>query len=140
MEKKLSKSTGNILIRLDGSKNDRHKKRRPIPKERLSILSQYFGIDEGLLVDEKNFTRNINPVSKIDIQMILLNKMIEEGKEDVEPYREKLQKLQGERVKQIRIARLASILNQENPEINRIIDAVLDRVESGNLDKLQQLV
>jgi transcriptional regulator with XRE-family HTH domain len=116
------------------------KKRRPIPQERLIALCEYFEIDEKYLVDEKNYARNINPITKIDIQILLLKKMIEKGEEDIEPYKEKMKKLLKERTKQIRIGRLASILQQENEQIDQIIDAILDQIEAGNLEKLYQLI
>jgi transcriptional regulator with XRE-family HTH domain len=115
------------------------KKRRPIPKERLKALSDYFEIDEKYLIDENNFARNINPITKIDIQMLLVKKIIEKGEEDTEPYKEKMKKLQKERTKQIRIGRLASILHQENEQIDKIIDAVLEQIESGNFEKLTEI-
>lgn len=116
------------------------KKRRPIPQERLKALSNYFEVEEIYLVDEKNYAKNINPVTKIDIQMLLLKKIIEKGEEDLEPYKEKLQKLQKERIKQIRIGRLAAILQQDNEQLEKIIDAILDQIESGNLEMLNQLI
>jgi transcriptional regulator with XRE-family HTH domain len=116
------------------------KKRRPIPQERLKALSQYFEVDEMYLVDEKNFAQNMNPVTKIDLQMLLVKKIIEKGEEDVGPYQEKLQKLQKERTKQIRIGRLAAILQQENDQLDKMIDAILDLMESGNLEMLNQLI
>jgi transcriptional regulator with XRE-family HTH domain len=116
------------------------KKRRPIPQERLKALSQYFEVEEKYLVDEKNYAKNINPLTKIDIQMLLVKKIIEKGEEDVRPYEEKLQKLQKERTKQIRIGRLAAILQQENDQLDKIIDTILDQIESGNIEKLNQLI
>lgn len=116
------------------------KKRRPIPQERLKALSDYFGIDGSYLVDEKNFARNIDPVTKIDIQMLLLKNFIAKGEDDVEPYEEKIQKLQKERTKQIRIGRLAAILHQGNEQVDKIIDAILDQIESGNLERLNRLI
>jgi transcriptional regulator with XRE-family HTH domain len=117
------------------------KKRRPIPQERLKALSDYFEVDEMYFVDEKKVARDINPITKIDIEMLLVKKVIEKGEEDIEPYyKEKMKKLQRERTKQIRIGRLASILNQEDEQIDRIIDAILDQIESGNLEKLKKLM
>jgi transcriptional regulator with XRE-family HTH domain len=105
------------------------KKRRPIPQERLKTLSDYFGIDESYLVDENNFTRNLDPINKIDIQMLLTKKKINEGVEEVESHLEHIQKLQKEKAKQIRIGRLASILHHDNEEIDRRIDLFLAEME-----------
>lgn len=116
------------------------KKRRPIPQERLKALSDYFEIDGVYLVDEKNYARNINAITKIDIQILLLKNVIQKGEQDIGPFEEKIKKLEKERPRQIRIGRLASILQQENEQINKIIDAVLDQIESGKLEKLNQLI
>lgn len=102
------------------------KKRRPIPQERLKTLCDYFGIDEYYLVDEKNFTKNLDSITKIDIQMLLIKKRINEGMEEEYFH---LQELQKEKIKQIRIARLASILHHDNEEIDQRIDRFLEEME-----------
>lgn len=106
------------------------KKRRPIPADRLESLSEYFQLDKNYLVDDKQFTRNINPLTKIEIQMHLVKRVIDSGEEDAEVYSAKMKELQKEKINQVRIARLASILSQDNEQINEMIDAFLDRVES----------
>jgi hypothetical protein len=111
------------------------KKRRPIPRERLQSLCEYFELDKKYLVDDKQFARNINPITKIEIQIQLVKKIIESGIENVETYTAKMKELQKERLKQIRIARLASILHQENQQINEMIDEFLDKIETGNLER-----
>lgn len=105
------------------------KKRRPIPQERLKTLSDYFDIDESYLVDENNFTKNLDPINMIDIQMLLTKKKINESVEETEPYLEHFQKLQKEKAKQIRIGRLASILHHDDEEIDRGIDLFLTEME-----------
>lgn len=105
------------------------KKRRPIPQERLKTLSEYFDIDESYLVDENNFTKNLDPINIIDIQMVLIKKKINEVVEETEPYLEDIQKLKKEKTKQIRIARLASILHYDDEEIDRGIDLFLTEME-----------
>jgi transcriptional regulator with XRE-family HTH domain len=105
------------------------KKRRPIPQERLKTLSDYFDIDESYLVDENNFTKNLEPINKIDIQMLLTKKRVNEGVDETEPYLEQIQRLQKEREKQIRIGRLASILHHDDKEIDRRIDLFLAEME-----------
>jgi len=105
------------------------KKRRPIPQERLKTLSDYFDIDESYLVDENNFTKNLDPINKIDIQMLLTKKKVNEGVDETEPYLEQIQRLQKEREKQIRIGRLASILHHDDKEIDRRIDLFLAEME-----------
>jgi transcriptional regulator with XRE-family HTH domain len=112
------------------------KKRRPIPEERLKNLSNYFGIDESYLVDESKYTRDLNHLNQIDIQIILFNQKIEAGVEETEGYKEKIRQLEKEKTKQIRIARLTSILNKEDERINVVIDKVLELIESGDFEKL----
>jgi transcriptional regulator with XRE-family HTH domain len=105
------------------------KKRRPIPQERLKTLSNYFEIDESYIVDENNFTKNLDPINRIDIQMVLVKKKINEGVEETESYQEHIQKLQKEKAKQIRIGRLASILHHDDEEIDQKIDLFLTEME-----------
>jgi transcriptional regulator with XRE-family HTH domain len=105
------------------------KKRRPIPQERLKTLSDYFDIDESYLVDENHFTKNLDPINKIDIQMLLTKKRVNEGVDETEPYLEQIQRLQKEREKQIRIGRLASILHHDDKEMDRRIDLFLAEME-----------
>ncbi|WP_342045416.1 XRE family transcriptional regulator [Bacillus sp. OTU530] len=116
------------------------KKRRPIPQERLKSLSAYFQVDETLLVDERNFTKDLTPVLKIDIQMLLLRKKVETGEEQADIYEATVERLQKERLKQIRIGRLAAILNLDDETVNTLIDTVLDEIESGNTEKLYTLL
>src|SRR5689334_3761483 len=68
------------------------KKRRPIPQERLKTLSDYFEIDESYLVDENHFTKNLDPINKIDIQMLLTKKKVNEGVDETESYLEQIQR------------------------------------------------
>lgn len=115
------------------------KKRRPIPEERLKALSSYFGVEENYIVDEKRFTQNLNRLNKIDIEMILLHEKIEAGDDKAEYYKERINRLEQEKVKQIRIARLTSILEKENEQIDKIIDKVLELIETNDFEKLSQL-
>jgi transcriptional regulator with XRE-family HTH domain len=116
------------------------KKRRPVPQERLQALCDYFGIESKYLVDSKNFVRSLDPITQIDIQTLLVKQVIEKGEEDPKPYEEKLKKLKKEREKQIRVGRLASILHQDNEQMDQLIDAFLDQLESGNVERLKQLL
>ncbi|SFJ65971.1 helix-turn-helix domain-containing protein [Thermoflavimicrobium dichotomicum] len=116
------------------------KKRRPIPQERLKALCEYFGLESHYLVDERNFARSLNPITKIDIETLLVKRVIEKGEEDPIPYQEKLTKLERERAKQVRLGRLASILHQESDQIDHVIDTFLDQLESGNIERLKRLL
>ena len=113
------------------------KKRRPVPEERLKVLSDYFGVSAEVLVDDNSFARELTPINKLDIQMLLVHRKIEESTlEDVDVYRAKLDELQKEKVRQLRIARLAAVLQQDNEQVNAIIDHVLEQLEAGNEEAL----
>jgi hypothetical protein len=51
-----------------------------------------------------------------------------------------LKKLKKEREKQVRAGRLASILHQDDEQMDQLIDAFLDQLESGNAERLKQLL
>lgn len=109
------------------------KKRRPIPEERLKALSDYFGVNTEYLVDENSYAGELTPINKLDIQMILVHHKMEESPiEDADVYQTKLSELQKEKERQIRIARLVAMLQQDNDNVNWIIDTVLEQLESGN--------
>lgn len=115
------------------------KKRRPIPKHRLQDLTNYFGVDQDYLVDDKRFAKNINNLDKINIQTILINKKIENGVEETEYLEEKLKQLEQEKAKLLRIGRLTAILNREDERINKILDQVMERIESNDIEELEGL-
>ena len=109
------------------------KKRRPIPEERLKALSDYFGVSTEYLVDDNSYAGELTPINKLDIQMILVHRKMEESPiEDADVYQTKLYELQKEKERQIRIARLVAMLQQDNDNVNWIIDKVLEQLESGN--------
>lgn len=116
------------------------KKRRPIPKHRLQDLSDYFGVDEDYLVNDKRFAKDISNLDKINIQKIFINRKIENGDEEVEYLKEKLKELEQEKERLIRITRLTAILNKEDEGINKIIDKVMELIESNNIEELERLL
>ncbi|KGP80260.1 MULTISPECIES: transcriptional regulator [unclassified Paenibacillus] len=119
------------------------KKRRPIPQERLQTLANYFGIDGAIFVDNNNFVKQLTPLKKIDIHILLIDKKVElleeEGaeEEDIGPYREKKQKLLKEREEQQRLTRVASTLQLNDKRINQILDYVIHEIESGRVEELE---
>ncbi|MGE7935146.1 XRE family transcriptional regulator [Viridibacillus arvi] len=118
------------------------KKRRPVPKERLQSLAEYFEIEANLLVDEKNYLQELTQEKKIDIQILFLNQKLDKGESEVEieEYREKLVLLQTEKEKYILISRFDTIVSQNKGQISRICETFLDQMENGNYFLLEQLV
>lgn len=120
------------------------KKRRPIPQERLQALANYFGVDEAVLIDNNHYTKPLTVLAKIELHMVLVDQKVAqleaEGaeEEDIEPYREKKMKLQRERTDELRLARVAAVLQQNDEQIDSIIDIVLDELETGQLDDLSK--
>ncbi|MNH93928.1 hypothetical protein D3C73_465380 [compost metagenome] len=118
------------------------KKRRPVPKERLEVLADYFQVEANLLIDANQYLRDLTPETKVDVQILFLKKMLnDEGAgADIEAYREKLEKLQQEKKKQALLARLVTLINQEDEQMHRIVAAFLNHMEQGNFELLKPLL
>ncbi|OPA76252.1 hypothetical protein BVG16_18835 [Paenibacillus selenitireducens] len=118
------------------------KKRRPIPYERLQALADYFGIEGGLLIDHDHYAKLLTPLAKNELHILLVDQKVgaleAEGaaEVDIEPYRLKKGKLQQERVDELRLARVADVLKQKDERIDAILDIVLDEIDAGRLDEL----
>lgn len=117
------------------------KKRRPIPAERLELLTAYFGVDRSLLVDEHFFARPLTPLFKIDIHMLLIDHKLAELSQtkalgELEPYQLKKQQLLRERTNELRLGRLAAVLDRDDPEIDAAVDLVLNVLDAGGAAKL----
>ncbi|TCJ02107.1 helix-turn-helix domain-containing protein [Cytobacillus praedii] len=118
------------------------KKRRPVPKERLQSLAEYFEIEADLLIDEKNNLQELTQEKKIDIQILFLNQKLDKGENEfeMEEYREKLVLLQTEKEKYILISRFDAIISPNKEQTRRICEAFLDQMENGNYVLLEQLL
>lgn len=118
------------------------KKRRPIPQERLQALANYFGVEEVVLIDNNHYTKPLTALAKIELHILLVDQKVAQleaegaDEEDIEPYREKKIKLQRERTDELRLARVSAVLQQNDERIDTIIDIVLDKLETGQLDDL----
>lgn len=114
------------------------KKRRPVPQERLKALAAYFGVPEAVLVDSQLFANTLTPAAKIDLQLLLLDQKIagleSEGADaqDIAPYQEKKRQLQQERLNQVRLTRMAALLERGEARAAEVIDLVLDELEAGH--------
>lgn len=119
------------------------KKRRPIPQERLEALAKYFGIDGAVFVDNNNFVEPLTPLKKVDIHILLLDQKValleKEGvmNEDIEPYKQKKLKLLKEREEQYRLTKVSAALQLNDKRINRILDYVMNELESGRVEELE---
>ena len=118
------------------------KKRRPIPAERLNALKSYFDIDESYLVDEVKCAKDMSALAKVELEILVISRRLEqsESEEDKNEYKYMINKLEGEKERQIRIARIAALLQTENEKIKYIIDFVLDKLEKGNFNSFEELM
>lgn len=121
--------------------SDWTKKRRPVPKERLSSLAAYFEIDEKLLVDDKNYLKALTPEERVDIQILFLEKKLEVvDASEKEVYNEKLATLYNEKFYYSLIGRFENIIRQSNEDTHRICELFLEHLEQGNLSLLEEML
>jgi len=122
--------------------NDWVKKRRPVPRERIEVLADYFKVDVNLLIDDNHYLHDLTAETKVDVQILFLNQLLEKEGEnaDTEAYREKLETLQLEKKKQDIITRFATIINQKDEQKDRICIAFLNHIEQGNFEMLEPLL
>lgn len=118
------------------------KKRRPVPRERLKSLAEYFEIEANLLIDEKYYLQELTQENKIDIQILFLNQKLDKGENEfeMEEYREKLVLLQTEKEKYNLISRFDAIVSQNKEQTRRICETFLEKMENGNYILLEQLL
>jgi hypothetical protein len=107
------------------------KKRRPVPEERLKQLSAYFGVPAAMLADEHRYALGLSRLNAIELEMLVV---AWETKMCTEPdaksslaHRSAL--LEEERQKQLRIARLAALLERNEPALMARIDRFLNELE-----------
>lgn len=118
------------------------KKRRPIPKERLQVLANYFGVKETVLVDEQYYVNPLSSIAKIELHLLLVDQKVAEleaqGREDedIEPYLTKKKELEREKKNQIRLNRMAAILEQDDEQVGDIVDLIMDELDSGRINEL----
>ncbi|MCM3129579.1 helix-turn-helix domain-containing protein [Paenibacillus provencensis] len=118
------------------------KKRRPIPKERLQALANYFGVKETVLVDEQYYVNPLSSIAKIELHLLLVDQKVAEleaqGREDedIEPYLTKKKELEREKKNQIRLNRMAAILEQDDERVGDIVDLIMDELDSGRINEL----
>lgn len=107
------------------------KMRRPIPEERLNHLSTYFGVPAQMLADERRFARGLSRLTAIELEMLVVaweTKMctLPDAKRELAHRRAQLET---ERQKQLRIVRLAALLERNNPALMARIDRFLNELE-----------
>lgn len=122
--------------------NDWVKKRRPVPKERLHALEVYFQVDAELLVDENQYLRALTPEAKIDVQILFLNRKLEQAVkgQETKPYRDKLGRLLKEKAQQAQMSRFAAILDSEDAQLQQLCSAFLDRIEQGDAEAVARIL
>ncbi len=107
------------------------KRRRPIPEERLSQLSAYFAVPPAMLADEKRFASGLSRLSAIELEMLVVSwetKMSASPQAKAELAHRSAQ-LEIERQKQLRIARLAALLDRDDAALMARIDRFIMELE-----------
>jgi len=107
------------------------KKRRPIPAERLKQLSVYFGVSENMLVDEHRFAKGLSRLTAIEMELLVIawETKINTSPEASAALAHRRAQLETERQKQLRIVRLAALLDQDSPALMARIDRFLNELE-----------
>lgn len=118
------------------------KKRRPVPKERLHALGNYFNMDAAILVDDDFYLKDLTVDMKINIQILFLTRLLEHAEDgtDMEAYREKLKQLQIEKAHQMIISRFAAIVKGADASTLRLCHALLDHIEGGDVTGLKTML
>ncbi|WP_458124614.1 helix-turn-helix domain-containing protein [Paenibacillus sp. Z3-2] len=111
--------------------NDWVKKRRPIPKDRLQQLADYFHVEHEVLIDGQHYLRDLTPENTVNIQILFIEQKLErEGEEEKqEAYRLKLVQLMHEKHKQVLIARFAAIIELGDEETLKQSEEWLSKAE-----------
>lgn len=106
------------------------KKRRPIPAERLKQLASYFQVSQDTLADGRRFARDLSPLSGIELEMVAVQNLRAQSSGRERTILDcRLSALLAERQKQIRLARLAAILEYCDADALVQIDTILDSLE-----------
>lgn len=118
------------------------KKRRPVPKERLLAVADYFRVEPELLIDEHHYLRDLTAEAKVDVQILYIHQKLdgEGGSEQHEAYVDKLKQLQHERSKQALITRFTSLLNREDARIFPLSEFLLTIMEQGHMERIEALL
>ena len=118
------------------------KKRRPVPKERLDVLAQYFGIESSELVEESFYLQDLTEERKIDIQIRFLrqklNRSGQQGEQDA--YQDKLEKLCRDKEQLHQIDRFAKAYEQGSDHTRQLCRVFLDSIEQGHLSRLAPIL
>ena len=107
------------------------KLRRPIPADRLKQLAAHFGVPESALVEDSRFARRISALTAIELeQLVVVNRLkISATLEEQSEFSYRVRQLESERQRQIRIARMAALLETGDALTMSRVDAFLDDME-----------
>lgn len=106
------------------------KDRRPIPAERLIQLEKYFDIPANILVDNKRYVKKLSVLDSIELEILVAMNQLKNCNVDRQKELEYwVEQLKQERQKQIRITRLAALLDKNDAQIMSRIDDFLNDME-----------
>ncbi|UHA72503.1 helix-turn-helix domain-containing protein [Paenibacillus sp. 481] len=110
------------------------KKRRPVPKERLQAIADYFNMEPNLLIDENSYLQDLTVDKKIDIQIMFLKQLVQQAEAgaDIEAYQDKLIRLEGEKEQQSLIQRFAAVVKQGNAQTIQLCETFVEQLESND--------
>lgn len=108
------------------------KHRRPIPAERLIQLEKYFDIPANILVDDKRYAKRLSVLASIELEILVAMNQLKNCNVDRQKELEYwVEQLKQERQKQIRITRLAALLDINDAQIMSRIDEFLNDMEEN---------
>lgn len=112
--------------------------RRPIPAERLDHLSKYFIIPMEMIADQNRFAKKLSVLNRLDLELLIASKKSKHCHDvDEKSYLlNKIEELEIEKKKQLRIARLAVILESGDESILQKVDELLNNLEKKNSTNL----
>lgn len=118
------------------------KKRRPVPKERLDMLAQYFGIEPHELVEESFYLLDLTEERKINVQIGFLRQKHKQSDEQElqETYQDKLEKLYKEKEQLQQIDRFTKAYKQGSDQTKLLCRVFLDKIEQGCESQLAQIL
>lgn len=118
------------------------KKRRPVPKDRLQQLAEYFGVSAELLVDNHYYLLEVSGVVKLQLKIAYITgklKMIND-EEETAMLHETLAKLQEEIELQELQDRFAVAIQSKDPKVQRLCLIFLEQLEQQNFSRLDSLL
>ena len=106
------------------------KLRRPIPTERIIQLEKYFDIPANIFVDRNRYAKRLSVLDGIELEILVATIQIKDADMNRKTELEcRIKQLKEDRQKQLRIARMAALLDENDETVMQRIDQFLDELE-----------